>query len=530
VSQSPNILFILTDQQRADTIGALGNALIRTPVLDRLASEGTAFERAYTPSPVCVPARHAIVTGRSPHRTGVVDNTGDSPPADCSIMEILAGRGYQGHGVGKMHFTPHRDWRKAWGFETRDLSEECCLEDDYSAFLSRHGFGHVIDPHGLRSEYYYLPQPSQVPAHLHSTAWVADRSIDFLRRRDRSRPFFLWTSFIKPHPPFESPNPWNRLYRSPAMPAPFVPGDSTELQTFWNRFQNRYKYMDGGMQRHLQRTQRAAYYGAISFIDYHVGRLLEALGAEQDNTLVVFTSDHGELLGDYGCYGKRSMLDAAARVPLLVRQPGRFAAGQRCTTPVSLLDLFPTFAATAGAEPTVPGETSADLAGIAAGKGTRSHVLSQFSQGPLGLYLAVEHDWKYIYSAADRREWLFHVATDPRDVIDLSQDPACAVHRDRLRRHLLQRFEQDGYSSAVDQGTWRGYEQTLLSIDPDAGLLFQDPPPLAQELAALPGYGLPTAPNPGTHPDPLATKHGRAIPYFALRKKNGESGHDPVLP
>lgn len=496
MSRTPNILFILTDQQRADTIGALGNPLIRTPHLDRLVREGTTFDRAYTAAPVCVPARHALVTGRSPHRTGVVDNLCENVAADPSIMEVLAARGYQTHGVGKMHFVPHADWRRPWGFESRDLQEECCLDDDFYPHLCANGYGHVIDPHGLRSEYYYLPQPSQLPEHLHGTTWVADRSIEFLQRRDRQRPFFLWTSFIKPHPPFESPNPWNRLYRSHEMPEPFVPANSAASLTFWNRVQNRYKYMEGVAHRHLQRTQRAAYYGAISFIDHHVGRLIAALGDEAENTLIVFTSDHGELLGDYGGYGKRSMLDASARVPLIVRQPGRFAAGVRCATPVSLLDLFPTFAATAGDTPSVQGETNADLAKIATGQTERTHVISQFSQRAFGLYLAVERDWKYSYSAADNKEWLFHTASDPRETTNLAADPAHAADRDRLKGRLIERFVRDGYTVAVGSrhGDWRAYPPPALPDSPEAGLLLQDPAPLADQLAGLNGYAPPAPP------------------------------------
>lgn len=516
MTRPPNILFVLTDQQRPDTIAALGNPLIRTPHLDRLVREGTAFDRAYTPSPVCVPARHALTTGRSPHRTGVADNLSANVPADPSIMEVLAARGYQTHGVGKMHFVPQADWRKNWGFESRDLQEECCLDDDYYPYLCQHGYNHVLDPHGLRSEYYYVPQPSQLPEHLHGTTWVADRSIDFLRRRDRARPFFLWTSFIKPHPPFESPNPWNRLYRSHEMPAPFVPENAAENLTFWNRVQNRYKYMDGGAHRHLQRTQRAAYYAAISFIDFQMGRILAALGPEVDDTLVVFTSDHGELLGDFGCYGKRSMLEPSARVPLIVRQPGRFAAGRRCAEPVSLLDLFPTFNAAAGGAGGVDGETSADLALVARGGNGRTHVLSQFSQRATGLYLAAERDWKYIYSAPDAKEWLFNTAADPRETENLAAEPACARHRDRLKQHLLNRYSRDGYTDAVERVAdgrleWRAYDRPSIPDDPEAGLLLQDPAPLADQLKRLEGYARPPAPpneNPG-----LTFSNGKPFPH-----------------
>lgn len=492
VSQ-PNILLLLTDQQRADTIAALGNPIIKTPVLDRLVREGTAFERAYSPSPVCVAARFALITGRAPHRSGVVDNM-PSPAGARSIMQVLAERGYQTHGTGKMHFTGG-DPRRPWGFESRDYSEEGTTEDDYGDFLRARGYGHVIDPHGLRSEYYYQPQPSQLPAELHHTNWVADRSIDFLRRRDRSRPFFLWSSFIKPHPPFESPNPWSRLYRSAEMPDPVLPDGSPEHLSFWNRVQNRYKYMDGGRNAHLQRTQIAAYYGAISFIDQAIGRILAALGDELDNTLIVFSSDHGEMLGDFGCYGKRCMLDPAARIPLLVRHPARYEAGVRCRTPVSLLDVYSTFAAAAGANHAAHQADGHDLAAIASGRQARSHVISQFSERALGLYLIAEEDWKYIYSAADRREWLYHAATDPRELHNLANDPASRGALDRLRGQLLGRFQADGYDWAVHNDGWRDYGLTDFPAGPRTGLLFQDPVELAGGLAALAGYERP-APRP----------------------------------
>src|SRR5262249_39925601 len=159
----------------------------------------------------------------------------------------------------------------------------------------------------------------------------------FLERRDDDRPFFLWASFIKPHPPFEAPTPWNRLYRCAEMPLPFRPEGYESLLTFWNRVQNRYKYRDAGRDDLLLRTMRAAYYSSISCIDCHVARILEGLGEEIDRTLILFPSDHGELLGDYGSFGKRCMLDAAARIPLLARWPGRLAPGATCKTPVSLL-------------------------------------------------------------------------------------------------------------------------------------------------------------------------------------------------
>lgn len=485
----PNILFILTDQQRFDTIAALGNGQIKTPTLDRLVRDGTAFTRAYTPSPVCVSARCALVTGKPPHQTGCADNA-PMPQNAPSFMERLQAGGYQTHGVGKMHFTP--DYRRMWGFESRDVAEEM-KDGDFRQFLDANGYAHVDEPNGIRSEYYYIPQPSQLPAHLHQSAWVADRSRAFLERRDRSRPFFLWASFIKPHPPFETPTPWNKLYRAAEMPLPFRPEGYADLLTYWNRVQNRYKYRDAGHDDWLLRTIRAAYYASISFVDYNIGRILESLGGEIDNTLVLFTSDHGELLGDYGSVGKRCMLDAACRVPMIARLPHVFEAGEVCDTPVSLLDIAPTFLAAAGADkqgadkPFGPGE---NLALLAQQSGDRD-VTSQFQAGPLGVYMMASRTHKYIYSAPDRKEWLFDVAADPLESRNVAENPLQAGTRRTMRARLIEYLEADNYTLPLNGSEWRHFPRPRFPQTPDGGVLFQDPPNTAGRVASLGEYARP---------------------------------------
>lgn len=480
----PNILFFFTDQQRFDAVRAHGNTGIRTPVLDRLVRDGATFTRCYTPSPVCVAARAALATGLPPHVNGCADNT-RMPREYPSFMERLRDGGYRTHGVGKMHFTP--DALKLWGFESRDISEEIREEgNDFVAFLRENGYGHVHEPHGIRSEYYYIPQPSQLPAHLHESHWVADRSIDFLHRRDTSRPFFLWTSFIKPHPPFEAPTPWNKLYRCPDMPQPFEPENSPELLTFWNRVQNRYKYKDAGRDAFLLRTMRAAYYSCISFIDYNIGRVLEALGPAADDTLIVFSSDHGELLGDYGSFGKRTMLDPAARIPFIVRWPGQVPAGKVCSTPVSLLDLWPTFLAAAGDREPPPHTTTRNVLDFLDRPPESRTVCSQYSEGAYGLYMITDGAFKYIHSAPDQKEWLFKLEDDKPEEQDLSSSAEHAATLDRLRGRLIARLHEDGCEAAVVNGAWRSHPLAPFPSAPDDGLLFQDPQSARRAVESLP--------------------------------------------
>ena len=496
----PNILVLYTDQQRFDTIAALGNPYIQTPALDSLVAEGVSFTSTYCPSPVCVASRCSLVLGQWPHQTGCVSNM-PMPQERTSLMELLQAAGYQTHGIGKMHFSP--DSRKLWGFETRDFSEEGGLreDDDFSDFVIENGFDHLMDPSGIRSEYYYVPQPSQLPERLHSSHWVADRSLEFLARRDRDRPFFLWSSFIKPHPPFESPVPWSRLYKPVEMPLPHMPAGYEDLLTFWNRYQNRYKYRDQGFDWNLVRLIRAAYYGAISFVDYNVGRILSQLRdeGELDNTLVIFTSDHGELLGDFGSFGKRCMLDPACRIPLIVRYPERFAAGERCEHLSSTVDVLPTCLATAGIE-TSPEHIGVDLANLAAGESDRDAVTCQYSQDEGGVYALITREFKYFFSAPDNREWLLRRIPGELDSRNLAENPAYAGIAAELRERLIGWFRAEGYERPLDEDGWKVFPKRELPSSPDAWQLFQEGRPVADLFP--PGYAPRAVPQGG-----LPVKH-----------------------
>jgi arylsulfatase len=485
----PNILFLFTDQLRADCIAALGNSKIKTPNIDRLVMEGTSFDRCYTPSPVCVPARHSLTSGLPPHVTGCVDNVeveANSP----SLMEKLGEHGFQTHGVGKMHFSENLG---DWGFHSRDISEEIPdsnSRDDYRTFLDNNGFQHVLDPHGLRSELYYTPQPSQLPEKLHHSHWIADRSIDFLNKRDTAKPFFLWSSFIKPHPPFESPNPWGRLYHLHEMDEPLMPEGDAEHTTYWNKVQNRYKYKDGGPYDRIQaRAITAAYYATISFIDYNIGRIFDALGTEIDNTLIVFSSDHGEMLGDFGHYGKRTMLDPSARVPMIARLPDHFPANQHCEHPATLLDLYPTFMDLVGNGVSRPSPEGLNLAEVLKDKAQDRIVFSQFSQSSLGLYMATNGNWKYIYSAADDKEWLYDLANDPLELVNCIQDPKSQAPLSLLKSACIERYRYAKNGNSIEGDEWKRYPvQEPPLPGTDEGLLFQDPEALETLIQALGPY------------------------------------------
>ncbi len=491
----PNILLFFTDQQRADTIHAGGNPVIRTPNLDRLAREGVRFSSAYTPSPVCVSARCSMIHGQYAHNTGCAFN-GDAMPTDRpSFMQVLTDAGYRTHGIGKMHFTPDSQALRGW--QTREHQEEIRRsvdEDDYLKFLRSKGYSHVYDPMGQRGEMYYMPQLAQMPAEYHATHWVGDRSIAFIREQERSdQPWLLMSSYIHPHPPFSPPTPWNKLYRAPLMPLPKMPQQYEAFWTYMNRVQNRYKYRDNGFDYNMLRCLKAFYYACISFIDYQVGRILQALEetGQLDNTLILYTSDHGEFLGDYGCFGKRSMLNAACNVPMLARFPQRFAQGAVCNTPTSLVDIMPTMLAAADVQRDDLALDGVDLAEIAQeGSDTllgQRTVYSQYQHRDVGVYMALTRRWKYFYSAPDRREWLIDREQDPNEL----RSQAGLVFRhsavSEMRDNLWSFYRSQGFEEPLDGNAWRTYPQPSVPEDPDGGLLIQDPP-WAAPYQRIPGY------------------------------------------
>lgn len=496
MSKNPNVLLIFTDMQRADTIHALGNSIIKTPNLDRLVKEGTAFTSCYSPSPVCIPARCSMHYGLYPQKTGLFANGVMPPDNGDSIPAVLNREGYITQAIGKCHFTP--DKQALRGFQQRLTQEECCSdpgEDDYCKWLqdNAHDFD---EPQGTRGEMYYIPQISLHSEKTHPSNWIGDRSIDFINEQsENEKPWMLFSSFIHPHPPFAPPKPWHKLYRAPLMPLPEVPEHSDSLYTWINHQQNRYKYRDYGIDKNLLRNIKAYYYATISFVDYQVGRMLDALeqNGELDNTLIIFTSDHGEYLGDYNCFGKRSMHDASSKVPLIVRYPERFAAGEVCAQAVSLVDIFPTIGAAAGAAMQNINLDGEDLAGIAAGNSAREAVFSQFGEGERAIYMVVTREWKYFYSTGDDHEFLFDRINDPRESSNKAGLSLLCGTKERLKKKLLEYLKTEkaleAYvetESGLDWKRYPLYDNSHLA-DPDTGLLLQDNDAYVLER---PGYSI----------------------------------------
>ena len=375
----PNILWYCTDQQRFDTIRALGNSFINTPNIDRLVSEGVAFSNAYCQSPICTPSRASFLTGRYPASTQVHRNGNESfPDHEVLVSKLFADAGYECGLVGKLHLS------------RSDILERRPTDDGYSYFKWSHHpnpdypTGHDyadwleakgIDPQELYGSLSGAIGPG-VPDELHQTTWCTEMSVDFITSR-RDRPWLLSINPFDPHPPFDPPPEYLSRYNPEELPLPlFQPSDMEHQRLLYEIDQQTREAIDprnaaesaqtvdmSGVARgdlgsvppssYDPRMVMACYYAMIEKIDQSLGVLLDTLEqtGQRDNTIVLFTSDHGELLGDHGLiYKGCRFFEGLTHVPLVMSWPGQFASNVRNNALVELVDLAPTLLECAGVE------------------------------------------------------------------------------------------------------------------------------------------------------------------------------------
>jgi choline-sulfatase len=420
----PNILFIMTDQQRFDTIAALGHGHAQTPNLDRLAARGVACTNAYSSCPVCVPARYTLMTGCEPSKTSWLSNwaPGDNVPARCGpyLAETLAARGYRTWGLGKFHTEPRHE---PLGFETHEYSEELWpteedfLRDDYVAWLRRRdpSFNHIEQVHGERTDMYYVPQTRATPAALTVESWVATRAVEELNRPD-PRPQFGFMSFVTPHPPIAPPVPYNRLFNPDDMPNPVLGDPAINTADDYLGWMNHAVWAED-ISNAQARQLRARYAGSITFIDDCIGKILDAVEARPDaaNTLICFFSDHGDHMGDHGAWQKESFFEASCRIPFLVSWPAQLPAAARHTGLAALTDLFGLATAASGAPELRDGHHL--LATLRDSAPARESLVGMFGTPGTSQFKCMirRGDWKYLWLANGGRELLFNLQLDPAE-------------------------------------------------------------------------------------------------------------------
>jgi arylsulfatase A-like enzyme len=484
----PNIIYIITDQQRWDHLGCNGQATLRTPHIDRLAREGVCFERFYTNNPICTPSRAAIITGRTPRSNRVWDNGCPLPESETTLPEALAGAGYHTWAVGKLHLTP---WWAPEGryLESRYYWDEIKSDDAPEPYLGFAGAeictGHIDLHHGhygrwLRREHPEVldraremiePHPSgardtwrwTMPPACHANAWIADRACAYLAERAEAyratgQPFFLHLGFPDPHHPFRAPEPYGSMYDPDEMtlrapdPEPLGQKPPEYLDFFHGRLNAdvlggkgdfNSKDLGGVTEEHLRQIL-ATTFGMVTFIDDQVGRVLAALdelGLAED-TVVVFTSDHGELMGDHHLLTKGPfLLEGLVRVPMVIRAPGRIRAGARTAALAEHIDTFPTLLEMAGVAPP-RGVEGRSFLPVLTGEAERhrDRVLVEFLhqyQLDRNVKAVVEEEWKLIAWGGQSYGELYNLAADPLEAENLWDRPEAAAEQARLTNAML---------------------------------------------------------------------------------------------
>lgn len=422
-----HILILFTDQQRYDTIRASGNPYVQTPNLDSLYADSVVFKRCITPSPVCVPARLSMMSGQYPARTGNNNNNKKCKYSGKGFYSELTAAGYASCCVGKMHNV--WDSYGLMGFGCRHTQEEMSQpEDDYTQFIINSPYKNVFDYNGQRSEMYYVPQISQLPAEAHPTQWIGDRSVEYLENCDPEEPVFLFASIIHPHPPFCPPAPWNKLYRTEDIPAPFIPDNNIELKPLLHKSFDTDRL---GISPIDAKKLKNFYYACVSFVDYQIGRIIDTLKKKgmYDDTLIIFTSDHGECLGDYKNMGKRTMLDAAAHVSMMMHIPGIPHSVRNDV--VSLVDLAPTLLSWAG----IPYD-HAEYDGIDLLHEKHGYVFSQYNgRENGGVYMIATDSDKLIYDSATGNHYYFDAFPETINKYD-KNDPHIAELNSLLMKYI----------------------------------------------------------------------------------------------
>lgn len=433
----PNLLLVTTDQQRWDTIAALGAPKVWTPHLDWLVDTGISFTDAMTDCPVCGPARSTIMTGQHAWRHGETSNRSTpSPMRDLPTLPgLLTSAGYQTRAVGKMHFNPTR---AHYGFEHTEILP------DYYRWIAAQPGAKPPKRHGV-GENEMAPCLASTEEHQTVTAWTVDRAIDFLQTRDPTRPFFLWLSFSKPHPPFDPPRSCWEMTDPEALGEPSL-GEWVEgaSQAWWEptyHLNNCHRFS-----RAQVRAIRRAYAACILHVDQQLGRFLAHLreAGHFGDTWTLFASDHGEMLGDHRMGAKSVFLQGSRRVPLVLRPPGEWVAderaGQRDDRLACLADILPTLLARADVR--LPEHATIDGLDLM-GEQRRERILGEC----VGYHAVIERDWAYHWTERGGEELLFR--RGPQEEVSASVED----EKGRLRELLDHGLRTRGHRAAGLQAT-----------------------------------------------------------------------------
>lgn len=457
MAKTRNVIFMLADQLRADSVGCYGNAIVKTPNLDNLAAEGTRFDSAFAQHPQCVPSRSSILTGRYPHINGAISNHCAMHEEEVTLPEFLKSSDWDTCATGKVHLFEDKT-NASFGEQRLTEGQNSAATDPevmyphYKQWIKDNGYWDYFQrsyAHHATQEYLdsFQCTVNCIPAEAYFDVWAADQAVNFLENRSSDTPFFLFVGFPNPHNPFEPPEPYASLYNPSEMPLPdSFHSDLSKKPPHQANYKaegrtSNYENLD---KERLQRVI-AYYYASITMIDDQVGKIMKALTQCEllEDTLIVFVSDHGELLGHHGMLQKPKdeypmLYDVSLRVPLIIRSPSpQTSRGHIVHDPIELIDIYPTIIDELEMDPptSLQGHSlQTDLHGESSPK--RSSIFAEIG----AVKMIREQGWKLIYYPGQDYGELYALDKDPDEIHNFYNDPDYREQRERLNSLLLDRL------------------------------------------------------------------------------------------
>jgi len=466
----PNILLLMGDEHPVFMTGCYGHRSVKTPVLDRLAERGRVFDAAYCPSPICAPSRAAMMTGRHVHTIEVWDNAAPLRSDWPTFAHSFSAAGYRTILCGKMHFVGPDQLH---GFDERWTQDIYPATFDWTR-SNRNGPA-VNEGQNIDRVFECGPGWTADMDYDEEVLFRAEYGLRQIARRGGA-PFLLCVSFTGPHYPYKAPEPYWNLYGDDDVDLPHIPEDYLEREheyVKWLRIHGRF---DRLVPDDVARAARRAILGRITLVDHYLGRILDLLertGMAKD-TIVVYTSDHGDMMGERGLWFKNAAYEWSSRVPLIVAGPD-IPAG-RIAEVVSLLDLGPTLCALAGVEYIAPVSDGRDLSDLVLGRrepGEGEAIMENYGEGVWrGWRMIRRGNYKLTYVPGYDPE-LFDLARDPGEWNNLASDPEYAAIRDELVERVLEGWDPD----ACDEARWQSEERRLAILKCRPTYEWQTPSP-----------------------------------------------------
>jgi arylsulfatase len=421
----PNILFIMADQWAGHLLGAAGHPSVQTPTMDQLADNGIRFTNAYSESPICIPARRSVMTGMSPrgHGDRKFNETLPLPMNKPTLAASFRDAGYQAYATGKLHVYPQRD---RIGFDDVILAEEGRQQfgaiDDYEMFLSDQGLAGQQFMGGMNNNE-YVHRPWHLPENTHITNWITAQATRAIKRRDPTRPALWHVSYTHPHPPLAPLACYLDMYRDWHIDTPISgswDGDEKKFPHVLRDVRDRWRKWSPAEKIAIRR----AFYALITHVDHQIRVLIGTLREERvlENTIILFTTDHGDMLGDFGLWAKRLYYEGSAGVPMImVGRAGdkRIGVGKTDNRLVGLQDVMPTLLDAAG----IPVPKSVEGLSMI-GKKRREHLFGEVNEGADATRMIHDGRHKLIWYPVGNVVHLFDLREDPRETQDRSDDPA----------------------------------------------------------------------------------------------------------